>query len=322
MKTTTWIILKRAVRLGVATLLADSAATVAFPQTNGGELTAQDIAAKTRAAYAALSSYSDTGTVESEIASQTLTLTFSTRLQRPNQYRIDWTQNYMGLQGKVWSDGSGDYLQVDAGSPANPIALAAISAAGLQNGPNPQKMPDRRAALAGAAALSSSAAATIPGAFFNQNCGDVFIYPAIAGRYPLKKEQDGKAGGVDCYVVSAEMDLSKVPDAGKPGTVSATLWIGKQDFLVRQTRTRYVEKVDDNALLSDQTIDAASKQTLVMQNQPATPDAIAAMRPRMKAMMKQMQGTLKASFANGILMTQTHENISVNQKFSTSDFAE
>jgi len=82
MKTTTWIILKRAVRLGVATLLADSAATVAFPQTNGGELTAQDIAAKTRAAYAALSSYSDTGTVESEIASQTLTLTFSTRLQR------------------------------------------------------------------------------------------------------------------------------------------------------------------------------------------------------------------------------------------------
>ena len=117
------------------------------------------------------------------------------------------------------------------------------------------------------------------------------------------------------------MDLSKVPNAGKPGTVSATLWIGKKDFFIHQSRTRYVEKVDDNALSGDQAIDEAIKKSLEMQNKPATPEAIAAMRPQMKAIMQQVQSTLKAGFKSGVVITQTHENISVNRKFSPADFA-
>ncbi len=320
MKMMTWMDLKRAVGAGVAGLLAGGAATVALSQTGGGdELTAQGIATKTRDAYAALSSYSDSGSVVSEIAGQTITLTFDTRLQRPNLYRIDWTQS-TGLKGGVWSDGSADYLRIDPGSPATPGALAALTAAGLKNDPNPQKMRNMNTALARAAGLSYSAASIIPGAFFGQNCGDVFVYPAISGRYPLQREKDGKVGNLDCYVVSTEMDLSKELDAGKPGTVSAMLWIGKQDFLVHQTRTRYVERVDENALSSDQAIDAAIKKALTMQNKPVTPEAIAAMRPQMRATMKQVLSTLKAGFKAGIVVTQTHENISVNQKSSPSDF--
>jgi len=62
------------------------------------------------------------------------------------------------------------------------------------------------------------------------------------------------------------------------------------------------------------------KKALAAQNQPATPAAIAAMRPQMKAIMKQMQSTLKSSFESGVVFTQTHQNMVVNEKFSPADF--
>ena len=305
----------------MAVLLAGCGAKEASSQTvDAGELTAQEVVGKTRAAYAALSSYSDTGKVVSEMSGQNNLLTFNIRLQRPNLYRIDWAQG-TGLKGVVWSGGSGDYLQIDPGSPPTSEALSAIMASGQKNDSSPQKMPDMKMALALAAGLSWSAASTLPGAFFDQEFGDVFAVPAISGHYPLQKEKDGKVADVDCYVVSTEMDLSKVPNAGKPGTVATKLWIGKKDFLIHQSRTKYVEKVDTNAMSNDQAIDAAIKKSLEMQSKPATPEAIAAMRPQMRAIMKQVQTTLKAGFEAGVVMTQTHENISVNQQISPAAFA-
>ena len=320
MKTMAWLQLKFAAGVGVAALLAGGAATVAISQTGGGDKpTAQEIAQKSRDAYTALSSYSDSGTVVSEIAGQNVTTTFNTRLQRPNLYRIDWTQG-TGLSGVVWSGGSGDYLQIMPGVPVTPGALAAIIAAGQENNAKPQRMQNMKTALTRATGLSGSAASTIPGAFFNQDLGDVFVAPVASGRHPLQKEKDAKVGNVDCYVVSSVLDFSKIPDnKGKPGTASTMLWIGKRDFLIHQCRTKYVEKVDSNAL-SDQAIDEAIKKSLEMQNKPATPEAIAAMRPQMKAIMKQVQSTLKSGFESGIVFTQTHENIVVNKQFSPSDF--
>jgi hypothetical protein len=178
-----------------------------------------------------------------------------------------------------------------------------------------------KAALTSATGLSTSAASTVPGAFFNQDLGDVFIAPVRSGRHPLQKEPDAKVGNVDCYVLSSTLDFSKIPDnGGKPGLAATTLWIGKQDFLIHQCRTKYVEQVDASAT-SDQAIDDAIKKSLEMQNKPVTPEAIAAMRPQMTAIMKQVQTTLKSSFASGVVFTQTHENIVVNQKFSPADFA-
>jgi hypothetical protein len=51
-----------------------------------------------------------------------------------------------------------------------------------------------------------------------------------------------------------------------------------------------------------------------------TPEAIAAMRPQMRAIMKQVQSTLKAGFESGVVSTTTHQNIVVNKKFSITDF--
>ncbi len=309
MKTMMWLKVKFAVGVSVAVLVAGGAATVAISQTDSGDNpTAQEIAGKSRDAYAALSSYSDSGTVVSEIAGQNVTTTFNIQLQRPNLYRIDWTQTTgpYTSKGVVWSDGSGDNLQFTA-----PDFLAA--AAGQKKNDNPQKLPNMKTALALAVPLSGFAASTIPGTFFNQILGD-FAAPAASGRYPLKKEKDAKVGDVDCFVVSSEMiDLSKVPDIGKPGKVSTMLWIGKRDFLIHQSRTKYVEKEDS----SDRAIDEAIKKSLKMQNKPVTPESVAAMRPQMKAIMEQ----LKSGFESGLVSTQTHENIVVNQKFSPADFA-
>ena len=313
MKTMTWLKLKFAMGVGIVALLAGGAATVAISQTSGEGLTAQKIAEKSRDAYASLASYSDSGTVVYEIGSQKLITAFKLRLQRPNLYRIDWTQTggLATTKGLVWSDGSGDYSLMGDPMGANVLGQSAKL----------KKMPNMKTALALATGLSASAASTIPGAFFNQDLGDVFIAPVRSGRHPLQKEPDVKMGDMDCYVVSSTLDFSKIPDnGGKPGTATTTLWIGKQDFLIHQSRTKYVEKVDAGAT-SAQAIDDAIKKSLIMQNKPVTPEAIAAMRPQMIVIMKQVQTTLKSGFESGVVSTQTHENIIVNQKFSPADFA-
>ena len=313
MKTMTWLKFKFAIGVGMAALLAGGVATVAISQTSGDGLTAQKIAEKSRDAYAALASYSDSGTVVSEIGNQNITTAFHLRLQRPNLYRVDWTQTggMATTEGLVWSDGSGDYSLMGDPTGANMPGQASKL----------KKMPNMKAALSLATGLSTSAASTVPGAFFNQDLGDVFVAPVRSGRHPLQKEPDAKVGNVDCYVLSSTLDFSKIPDnGGKPGLAATTLWIGKQDFLIHQSRTKYVEKVDDSAT-GDQAIDNAIKKSLEMQNKPVTPETVAAMRPQMAAIMKQVQATLKSSFESGVVFTQTHENIVVNQKFSPADFA-
>jgi len=305
----------------VAALCVGGVATLALSQTGGsGGLPAQEIAKHSREAYAGLTSYSDSGTVTFEMPGQPATTTsFQTRLQRPNLYRIDWTQEN-GLAGAAWSAGSGDYLQIMPGNQANPAALGALIAAGQGNNSQPQKMFNMKAALARSTGLSGTASSTIPGAFFEQDLGDVFVAPVFSGRHPLQREPDARVGNVDCYVVSSVLDFSQIPDnGGKPGTAATTLWIGKQDWLIHQCRTKYVEKVDDSAT-SDQAIDAAIRKTLAIQKQPVTPEAVAAMRPQMRLIMKQVQGTIKSSFESGVVFIQTHENIVVNQRLSAADF--
>ncbi len=287
------------------TLLAPGALAAEEPD-------AGEIMQKTRAAYAALSSYSDSGTVVTVMSGQTISLEFNTRLQRPSLYRINWTQK-KGLMpglpadnGMAWSDGDGDFYQTTSWVGNGPVAR--------------KKMPGTKDALGAASGFSMSITTTIPSAFFGRNLGDPFVYPAIAGKFPMTKEKDEKVGDVDCYVIAAEADLSKTPEAGKPGTVSTKLWIGKNDFLIHKTSDRYFEKVTQDLSANDEVIDQAAKKTLEMQNQPVTPEAIAALRPKMREMMKQVQTTVKAGFKEGVLYTQTHNEISVNQSYAPADF--
>ncbi len=298
MKTMTWIKLKFAIGMGVTALLAGGVATVAISQTSGGDNpTAQEIAGRSRDAYAALSSYSDTGKNIATVAGQTITTTLSTKLQRPNLYRIDWAQSldstaFKGVmsRGVVWSDGTGDFW--------------VTGTAGRENNARPEKVKDMQAALVSAAGASSSMVSTIPELFFSQNWGGMLNATDLT----LKRQKDEGVNGVDCYVVSSSMD------SGEAGKSTTTLWIGRQDHFIHKTQM-IIEKMSVPTL--PQASDADIKKVLEMQNKPATPEAIAAFRPILEKTLKETQ---KLMNSGKFVYTQTHGNISVNEKFPLSDF--
>jgi RNA polymerase sigma factor (sigma-70 family) len=296
MKMMTWMKIKFAVGVGAAVLLAGGAATVAISQTNDSDkLTVQEIAKQSQNAYAALSSYSDTGTVVTISAGQTLTTTFAVRLQRPNLYRLEWT-SHVGLynsKGAAWSDGTGNFFQMGAVGQNTKL----------------QKMYSMQQAFASAMGVSGSAA-SIPATFFKQPFGDVLGVPAL-GRSQLKRNSDEKIGNVDCFVISSTLPPIKLPNnTGISGTTMTTLWIGKQDHLIHQIQ----QTAEGMSITPPRETDSDIKTILERQNKPATPENIAALRAELEKSMKLAQ--------NGkFVFIQTHENISVNQKFSPSDFA-
>ena len=297
--------LKLAIGITAGILLASGATTVLISQTKSqNELALQEIAKQSQDAYAALSSYSDKGTIVTEAAGQTSTTTFNTRLQRPNLYRIDWTHASGGLTsaGAVWSDGHGDFF--------------VMGTDGQETTAKPQRMPSMQQAFAAAAGVSGSAT-SIPATFYNSNFGDALGVPA-SGRLPLEKERDENVGDVGCHVFSYKIDAAKfagdakrsTEKAGNLGITTTTLWIGKQDHFIHKSRTITEGMSLNLPRMSDDKI----KTILEAQNKPATPEAIAATRTEMEAMMKKAQGAK-------YVFTQTHENIVVNQKYSPADFA-
>jgi RNA polymerase sigma factor (sigma-70 family) len=309
LKLMAWTKAKTALVVGAVVILATGTTTVIVKKTIGdGNLTPQEIAQKAQGAYAELSSYSGTGKVVTEMGDQTTTTTFSINLQRTNLYRIDWTQTdgFSTNKGIVWSAGDGDYFL--------------MTAAGQEKSGTPEKKKDMQQALASATGVSGQAAATIPGAFFKLNWGNV-LGVAASGRFQTKKESDEKVGGVDCYVVSSVIEpdtlrgQGNLPgNRGTAGTATTTHWIGKRDHLIHQTRT----SMEGMSLSPPQMSDSHIKEILEKQNKPATPEAIAALRAVLEKSMKQAQEAMKSG---KIVFTQTHENIAVNKKFSAADFA-
>jgi RNA polymerase sigma factor (sigma-70 family) len=302
MNTMTWLKLKLAAGAGVAALLAGGLATVAISQSGGGSPPAADnagwaILQKSRAAYAALQSYSDSGQSVGEIGGQIITSTFNLRLQHPNSYRVEWeqTNQFSAISGVVWSAGNGDYMLVDHG----------------QNNPEPRRLGDRQTALDSVAGLSGGASATVPEAFFQPDQGDWLNYPAAT----LRQLADEPVGGVDCYVVASVRGPANLPNqAGKAGKTTTTLWIGQQDYLIRQKRKVTESFAYKLPAISDGEIATA----LTRQNQPATPEAIAAMRKIMDAGRARAE---KQVGSGRIVLTETHDHLALNPALTAADFA-
>ena len=301
----TWLKMKFALGVGLVALIASGAATVAISQTSDGDkLTAQEIAKQAVDAYAGLSSYNDTGKVISEGDGQTTETTFNIRLQRPNFYRIDWAQTG-GSKGIVWNDGSGNYFVMDA---ANKIDSA-----------KPQKMQTAQLALGAASGVSGSATAEIPGIFFNQNWGSQLAVIS-SPRIHAKRLSDEKIAETDCYVIETSIDLMEQPHDTNISSAKMTtqFWIGKQDHFIRQIKSTSenaeVTQIKDEDLKIN---DASLKAILERQGKTATPEAIAAIHAAMEKSIKALQGK---KVIRKFILTQTDENISLNQKFSPSDF--
>jgi RNA polymerase sigma factor (sigma-70 family) len=305
MKMMTWLKIKFALGVGLVALIASGAATIAISQTSDSDkLTAQEIAKQAVDAYVGLSSYQDTGKVISENDGQTTETTFNIRLQRPNLYRIDCAQTG-GSKGIVWNDGSGNYFVMDA---ANEVDSA-----------KPQKMQTAQLALGAASGVSSSATAEIPGIFFNQNWGSQLAVIS-SPRFHVKRLSDEKIAETACYVIEISFDLMEQPHDTNISSAKMTtqFWIGKQDHFIRQIKSTSenaeVTQIKDEDLKIN---DASLKAILERQGKTATPEAIAAIHAAMEKSIKALQGK---KVIRKFILTQTDENISVNQKFSPSDF--
>ncbi len=296
MQTITWLEHKFAIGVGVAALLAGGVVTVAISQTGGEDKpTAQEIINQAQNAYAALTNYSDSGKVTYVASTYTATFdgkngksavpqnggkgpdqlvtnTFNIRLQRPNFYRIDWTEftgsggspgkkGFMlfSRKGVIWSDGTGDFRVVWSDVKGD---FPVVGPDGLEKDAKLEKMKDMQEALKPARGrLLPQAASTIPEIFFNQNGSNVL---QAAGQI-LQRQTDKTVNGVDCYVVSSSIELAgSGNNANQAGRITTTLWIGKQDHFIHQTQTQIMPQ--------------------------------------------------------SMVFTQTYENISVNQQFSSSDF--
>ncbi|HTY88131.1 MAG TPA: hypothetical protein VMB80_11745 [Candidatus Acidoferrum sp.] len=247
-------------RLCVAILLASNATSVGLAgETNSDELSTAQIFKKVQETYDAMTSYSDEGRVVAAVdGDATVTfIFFTTRLTRPDFYLIEWNRTGepsrstrdASNQG-VWSSGAGNFLQAECGVK-------------LQG--------SRELALANAAAGSGGATATIPWLFFPQpRDGEEQLDDlALSG----ERQADGKVGDIGCYVFTRESQGQ-----------TNTLWIGKQDFLIHQTRT----------VISTEAIQAA------MAKEPVGPELIPTL--------------------HGYTLTETHINIVLNRKFSRTDF--
>jgi len=185
------------------------------------DLSPQEIRKKAQDTYDSLTSYSDKGKyisidkgiIDSDIVT---IITFTTKLARPNLYRIEWEMTGKVAKQKitVWSAGEGDFSNI-IGGPQK------------QAGRGPQKQASLVWALGNSGGYSTG---TIPGAFFKihmLNLLDLFEDSGLNE----KREGDDKVDDMDCYVFSKELSNHKI-----------TLWIGKRDFLIHQSRKESINQ--------------------------------------------------------------------------------
>jgi hypothetical protein len=205
----------------------------------------------------------------------------------------------------VWSDGGANFYVM---APADKFDSAPA-----------QKTRDMQQAFAFANGVSGAIASTIPAAFYNLAYGDS-LGAVASGRTETKREADEKVGEIDCHVVVSVLDLAKIlPQAKTPkvpnidiksfGTTTTTLWIGKKDHLIHQVRTTTAGQ----SIAMKFTEEMLQRQ-LQLQNKPVTPENLAALQA-------EMEKSAALALKNGFIFTETHENIVVNRKFPTSDFA-
>jgi outer membrane lipoprotein-sorting protein len=247
----------------ISVLLAVAPAAAARAQdTSQSQLTKEEIFQRSKAAYAALTSYSDEGKSVVTLNGLTITRAFTIRLSRPNLYRIAWQDSYSDPAAAplkramvVWSSGSGDFLDMGYGKEA-------------------EKHKNLEDALAGATGISGGAAGEIPAAFFNTEWANPFCCLARG----LKQQADEKVGDADCYVF-----------AGESNGNTRTIWISKQDFLVRQIR---------NVTTAAGMKAAMERAAKVVPPEPDEPNIE----------------------LTGSTSVETHSNIVVNQRFVEADF--
>ncbi|HEY5345247.1 MAG TPA: sigma factor-like helix-turn-helix DNA-binding protein [Verrucomicrobiae bacterium] len=279
MKMMTWLKLKFAIGVSAVILLAGATVSVALSNKNADDKTdpaAVEILNKVFASYDSLTNYSDIGISVEETGALKRTNTFSIQLGRPNLYRIEWKHEAQEtFDGAIWSSGIGDFEFLTHQFPNYP-KLSSQSYKQL-------KTPD--SALEAVGNLSSGAAWTIPPLFFGHR-DDGFGLLGQSSNF--QKQRDEKVGNVNCYVLIGHLKVTR--------DLPVTLWIGKNDFLIHQSRRT-----------------SWAGGAAVQISPTATPEEIAAAKKE----LLQINANAKRQILTN---TETHENIVTNQSFSKDDF--
>ncbi len=248
--------------ISVAVLLASGATSpVLAGEAASEELSVAQVLRSVEAKYSALASYSDEGRVVITSVDGDSIVAFSIRLARPSFYRTEWRRSRGAISSPwevapeaVWSSGAYNLLSA-GGCPV-------------------RRQFSREIALAQAAGPSGGAAATIPQRFFKWKWGDhEERFDDVVSS--TTRQSDENVGNINCYVFTT----------GAEGRTN-TLWIGKQDFLIRQVQT----VISKGAM---QAMTAGLLKNL-------DPERIRAL--------------------HGFTFTETHTNIVLNPQFSRSDF--
>ncbi|HEX9047167.1 MAG TPA: sigma-70 family RNA polymerase sigma factor [Verrucomicrobiae bacterium] len=335
LKMMAWAKAKTAMAVAVGMVLCVGAGVALVDTTVRGDREARQILERSLARYAALKTYRASGSTTEQSGNGDgvqANGSFDLCLGRPDLYRLEYelTTSFFTNQANVWSDGSGHYFKnLRTDSPAT--APDGKTAARESRSPF-QGMTALQQNLGSIADVSGGVAAMVPSMFYGieipppvNNAWNAFTRSRGLHWHPVR-ESDAAVGGVECFVLSITTG-----EAAAPG--KAWLWIGKQDYLVHQSR----EQIDFR-------LPAATDQEVAdwlnqMKRAGRVTLTAAELKRRLNDGRKRASATMQPvtiSFdlpkgQNGInsitvsppgfrLRTQTYTNIVLDEKFASPDF--
>jgi hypothetical protein len=209
--------LKTAGAFGLGLLVFASVAWTSYSHVVYSARHAIDIAQRSLRAYAALNSYAETGdavcTVTGDTADESYAVTnqFKIRLERPNFYRIDNTDE------QFWSDGT-SHLHASSN---NGKAMR-------------ETQSSWQPAFDSSGGFNNRDDGSPAAAFFFTDSRHM-LNTIAAGREDPQRERDQSIDGARCYVISAH-SLAWQDNRGNYGAITNRLWIDKKSLLIRQSK--------------------------------------------------------------------------------------
>jgi len=283
--------LKSAFGINAAFLLAGGMATMFLFGHSVDTTTdpaAEAILARVFEKYSSFSNYSDSGRSFDGFS----TNTFSIKLARPDLYRMEWNVagTGSGISGAAWSAGEGCFGFI-------------IDALGRNQEPY-RDLKGLGHSLEYWGNISGGAALTVPPVFFGKPVSDQFGLLGLCGNF--LKGDDAKIGGVDCYVLTGHLKARR--------DIPISLWIGKEDLLIRQIQRT---TLDPDPTIAPPTDSPEFKKLLDEWSQATTPQEKADIQKKINMAGAQWEAKTRKPAVH----TQIHENILVNQTLAREDFA-
>lgn len=264
-------ITRQSVAVCVITLLSCSAGTV-WPQVPARHPRA--IIKKMITRYETLVSYQDSGVVrtlpsEPRVADldsphfwaasfqEDTIVSFKTYFKRPGRFRFEWKSSFLrsSREAAIWSDGWHDYLWMP-NRPGNGDSFMLYGRGDLEFYFD-QAKPSSAGSIFFVPTLLMKEASPFP--FAN--------LLAIASELSLLREE--QFDGETCYVIKCKM-------SGVPWT----LWVGKNSYLLRKTRTEYISgSFDDKGAIRNSLIAEEIHRDIRINRK--IPDAVFQYKPKL-----------------------------------------